>query len=287
MAGSSSGDADGVTLYVDSREHAVIRALEDAGTPFVRRELKVGDFELASKDATYLFERKTKADWVGSTLNGRLKEQRVRMLDFASRSKTSTRLFYIFETDQPPPSYQCTARIGAVKQCKGMSERALAGSLARCLLRDGVPVLWSRNPAETVTLLAVAAHALHTTPPTPLMAAAAGGRVGSLADAADAADGADGADAADAAGGAAACNGPRSILAKRPRDARSEHRSAFLQALQGIEGVSSAVADAIHGGFPTAGALTQASLADIAGLPFTAKRRVGQAVAQRVKAAFG
>lgn len=79
---SSSGDVDGVTLYVDSREHAVIRALEDAKTPFVQRELKVGDFELASKDATYLFERKTRADWVGSTLSGRLKEQRARMLDF-------------------------------------------------------------------------------------------------------------------------------------------------------------------------------------------------------------
>ncbi len=270
-------------LLVDSRERAVAEALQRAGVPYSQHELAVCDFEVQGPHVSWLLERKTLTDWAASIKDGRLKSQRSRAREFAEAVHPRVRLGYIVETGRVPLLTDAHTRIGGdprQRNARGVAESALAGSIVRTTLRDGIPCYWSGSVDDTVALLQLFVRTMD-------IDASQGGR-GAAAPAAPPLP------FGEPAPGGAGHPEPEpesepvarpTVGAKRPRNVNMCY-PAVVGALLAVVGMSERTAAAVAETFPTARALVEADVDAIANLQATAKRRVGLVLAQRVKAIF-
>jgi ERCC4-type nuclease len=140
MHGSNNRPESPIHILVDDRETAcgILDKIKDRDE-FVSevRRLTLGDFEV---DGRLLFERKTLPDLVASIKDGRLFSQAVRLAN-------SDKLVALI--------LEGTARdLGDSK----MRREAIQGALISLTLFLGIPLLRSRNQAETIQLMLFAAR---------------------------------------------------------------------------------------------------------------------------------
>ncbi|MDD2603242.1 MAG: ERCC4 domain-containing protein, partial [Desulfobacteraceae bacterium] len=133
-----------VWITADDREagSGVIEALEALEGVQVRVErLSLGDYQVGDQ---LLFERKTLADFAMSVIDGRLFRQAVRL---ANASRRGALLLEGTGRDLP---------------ATGVRREALTGALVTVSLILGIPVLRSRDPAESARVMVFAAHQVQT-----------------------------------------------------------------------------------------------------------------------------
>jgi ERCC4-type nuclease len=122
-------------MILDYREKDLIALLPEAPT----KALPVGDIwigvtpEESPAEDGVLIERKTIADFIASILDGRYREQRTRLLDYASQTKTS--VLYILE--------------GQMTHTQRLQPDVLKQFLNRMMLRYKIPVIHTQNLEET------------------------------------------------------------------------------------------------------------------------------------------
>ena len=259
-------------IVVDVRERSLIAELaEDA---IETKALLVGDIEIHASDPgsptvaladesqcdggaeqpspqqrpLLVVERKTVADLAASIRDGRWSEQKRRMMETAGRERVA----YVIEGQLP----RWDDDDGGV-HC-GMSSKRLLGALSSLLLRHRVPVVYTRDVADTAAFLRRAGALLTAAPPPP---SACGGYAG------------------------AACRA--SAVRAKKRD-NVDGRQCYLQQLCQVPGVSYGLATAIAG-TPGFGSMREL-LGTLEALP-TAKARsaalqrvpkVGKAIAEQL-----
>lgn len=122
-------------MILDYREKDLIALIPLAST----KALPVGDIwigttpEETPAEGGVLIERKTIADFVASILDGRYREQRTRLLEYASQTKTS--LLYILE--------------GELSTSQRLQPDVLKQFLNRTMLRYRIPVINTASLEET------------------------------------------------------------------------------------------------------------------------------------------
>lgn len=141
-------------IRVDVRENALAQALADlvrldgtdqaAAIEVQRAALPVADAVVVGAAGTYFVERKTVADLAASIKDGRLRDQRARLLEAAEGEPN--RVVFVVEGRE---------RIGATRTATvhGMLSDAVWGAMVNTCLRDRMVVLRSADAEETAFLL--------------------------------------------------------------------------------------------------------------------------------------
>ena len=131
-------DVPGSTIIADDRElnSAVVARLRALGTEVVIERLKTGDFCIGNR---ILVERKTVRDFVDSLVDGRLLEQASRLVGAAPRTMVLIEGEGLFQNPRVHP-------------------HALMGALTTLTLDFGIPVVTTKDGAETARFLTVAAR---------------------------------------------------------------------------------------------------------------------------------
>jgi ERCC4-type nuclease len=124
-----------MSIFLDTREHGLIQHLKDANV----QQLPVGDaWILHGAMHVVIVERKTTADFEASFLDGRYREQRTRLLAYATEQKAKA--LYILEG-------------GLEGKTRSLQRQALQKLANRLMLRYGVPVWCSTGLEDTAKVL--------------------------------------------------------------------------------------------------------------------------------------
>ena len=131
-------DVPGATVTADDRElnSAVVARLKALGTEVRIDRLETGDFRIGER---ILVERKTVRDFVDSLVDGRLLEQASRLVGAAPRSLLLIEGEGLFHSPRVHP-------------------HALMGALTTLALDFGIPVVTTKDGAETARFLTVASR---------------------------------------------------------------------------------------------------------------------------------
>jgi len=124
-----------VKLTVDNRENHLIKLLNTNNVSFEVKQLDIGDiiFQNENDDIILVIERKTLHDLKASICDGRLREQRTRLLS----NYDTKRIMYIIEGD-----------INSVN--KSVNVDTLLGSMINMQLRDSIMIYKTTNISETM-----------------------------------------------------------------------------------------------------------------------------------------
>lgn len=124
-----------IKLTVDNRENHLIKLLNTNNLSFEVKQLDLGDivFQNDNDDVVLIIERKTLNDLKASICDGRLREQRSRLLS----NYNTKRIMYIIEGD-----------INTVN--KSLNVDTLLGSMINMQLRDSIIVHKTTNITETM-----------------------------------------------------------------------------------------------------------------------------------------
>lgn len=131
-------DVPGATVTADDRElnSAVVARLKALGADIRIERLETGDFQIGER---ILVERKTVRDFVDSLVDGRLLEQASRLVGAAPRSLLLIEGEGLFRSPRVHP-------------------HALMGALTTLALDFGIPVVTTKDGAETARFLTVASR---------------------------------------------------------------------------------------------------------------------------------
>jgi ERCC4-type nuclease len=127
-----------VKISVDNRENQLITILNDKTVDFDIKQLELGDITLCDEDdnTILIIERKTLNDLSASICDGRLREQRTRLL----ANYNPNRILYIIEGD-------------IRKNSRSVNTDTLIGSMINMQLRDNISVYRTMNTLETANYL--------------------------------------------------------------------------------------------------------------------------------------
>ena len=240
---------DQVRIIVDtnSAEDRVAEALGGLGVSVQRAQLPVGDAQIAAPDGTTLvFERKRERDWAASILDGRLRAQKHRLALAATEAPTERPVHTFFVFEGTLP------RWSDAPVAPKLQARAVAGSVARTAVLDHVPVIVTRDADETAHMLRAMLKSVHD-PKTKAQRHTA---------------------ASTGAG----------VLGKRPRELKDE--APVVALLSAVPGVSVAAAQVLGALYPTVSTLLAVDEATLAEAQVHAQRRLGKALARKLKAYF-
>lgn len=138
-----------ITVDTNAGEDAVWHGITAAGYAARRARLDVGDVLVEGGERRLCLERKTWADLAASICDGRLKEQKSRMVP---------------EEGAPPTRYVYVVEGGAVHDWVGhhggMAHAAMWACLVKTALRDDMPVLHTAGPDATAALCVYVAEQL-------------------------------------------------------------------------------------------------------------------------------
>ncbi len=290
--GDAHRDEGCATIVVDTNDgesavHARLRTLvrehnrERKKPPLqlARRPLRLGDVKLLYLDGearahTLLLERKTAADWASSITDGRYREQKARFLqareaalrrqeeqeeqekqegqEGCDDAEAPPRMMYVIEGLEPLPFDDGRAIPHA------LPNKSLKAAVLTTSLRDGLPVVNSRDPGDTAAIAFYLAKRF------------------ALGDLASSAAASHSARVCVGAGGGAT----------RKRDALSTPAALLGAMLCQVKGMSVPRADCVVAAFPAAAALVAASAKELAQLRVEGKRRLGPKVAAAIKGVF-
>jgi ERCC4-type nuclease len=126
-----------VSLHIDNRENELILLLEGR-VKFSKEQLEIGDIIIKKNDEIVLIiERKSISDLKASICDGRLREQKARMVENVNRQ----RIMYLIEGNL---SRKLTDKVS------GMPVSTLIGGIINIQLRDNIKVYKTTNIKETV-----------------------------------------------------------------------------------------------------------------------------------------
>jgi len=129
------------TIYVDTRECKLRELLEKNGTPFVTKPLELGDILIEHPNRQILIERKTITDFNASLIDGRYKNQKLRLLEW--RNKTDEQrdsrknVVYLFE-----------------EKTGDNKDKAYWGALVNMILRDNIGAIQCDGLTRTAQVIA-------------------------------------------------------------------------------------------------------------------------------------
>jgi Fanconi anemia group M protein len=131
-------DVPGAIITADDRElnSAVVARLRALGAEIIIKRLTTGDFKIGER---ILIERKTVRDFVDSLVDGRLLEQASRLVGAAPRTLILIEGEGLFQNPRVHP-------------------HALMGALTTLSLDFGIPVVTTKDGAETARFLTVASR---------------------------------------------------------------------------------------------------------------------------------
>lgn len=126
-----------IIIDTNSGEDVVEEALHSLGASVERRRLDVGDILIEAEGMTFCIERKKWSDLAASICDGRLKEQKSRMV-----SSDSVRYAYVIE-----------GQIASWENHhRGMSCKAMHCALVKLQMRDGISVFHTLSENDTASL---------------------------------------------------------------------------------------------------------------------------------------
>tara|TARA_B110001450_G_scaffold162114_1_gene151100 strand:- start:4937 stop:5731 length:795 start_codon:yes stop_codon:yes gene_type:complete len=131
-----------ICVDTNSAEDGVFTALQimtgmSVNVPSERRRLDVGDITMSNGSRTFVIERKQWSDLAASICDGRLKEQKSRMV-----STEKTLYMYVIE-----------GSLGSWDgSCRGMKHTCMWAALTKTCLRDGIPVFHTLTETDTARL---------------------------------------------------------------------------------------------------------------------------------------
>jgi ERCC4-type nuclease len=131
------------TIIIDTRERDLIEVLSNTPLGFQIESLDIGDIKI--NDAT--FERKTLADLESSVKDGRYREQKQRAL------ANGIELTYIIEGSKSF-SYSDASP----------TSKMLTGCVINTLVRDRIPIVFTRDLAETIKFIECLAQRMAADP---------------------------------------------------------------------------------------------------------------------------
>ena len=128
-----------IELILDNREHHLIQELQKTNSfTFTKEQLDVGDILFRRDDKTiFIIERKTVSDLKASIIDGRHREQKMRLL---GSGIPTNRILYIIEGDLDK---------SLDGKLSGIPVSTLVGSLINTQLRDDIKVYKTSSLRET------------------------------------------------------------------------------------------------------------------------------------------
>jgi len=136
---------DITTIYVDTRECKLRELLEKNRTLFVTKPLELGDILIEHPKRQILVERKTITDFNASLMDGRYKNQKLRLLEWCNKTDGQTdgqknarkNVVYLFE-----------------EKTGDNKDRAYWGALVNMILRDNIGVIQCDGLTRTAQVIA-------------------------------------------------------------------------------------------------------------------------------------
>jgi ERCC4-type nuclease len=133
------------TIYVDTRECKLRELLEKNGTSFVTKSLELGDILIEHPKRQILIERKTITDFNASLMDGRYKNQKLRLLEWRNKMdgqidgqiSAHKNIVYLFE-----------------EKTGDNKDRAYWGALVNMILRDNIGVIQCDGLTRTAQVIA-------------------------------------------------------------------------------------------------------------------------------------
>ena len=133
------------TIYVDTRECKLRELLEKNGTSFVTKSLELGDILIEHPKRQILIERKTITDFNASLMDGRYKNQKLRLLEWRNKTEVQTdgqtdarkNVVYLFE-----------------EKTGDNKDRAYWGALVNMILRDNIGAIQCDGLTRTAQVIA-------------------------------------------------------------------------------------------------------------------------------------
>ena len=136
------------TIYVDTRECKLRELLEKNSTSFVTKSLELGDILIEHHKHQIMIERKTIADFNASLMDGRYKNQKLRLLEW--RNKVDGQMDG--QTDG-----QRNARKNVIylfeEKTGDNKDRAYWGALVNMILRDNIGVIQCDGLTRTAQII--------------------------------------------------------------------------------------------------------------------------------------
>jgi len=124
-----------IKLYIDIREHNLIRLLKTNNIELEEKNLEIGDIQILYNNIPYIIiERKTLTDLDASIKDGRYREQKSRLMDYRNEnSELNVKLMYIIENFK---NYQ-------------NNEPKINGSIINTNIRDNINIITTQCINDT------------------------------------------------------------------------------------------------------------------------------------------
>ena len=133
-------------VIIDIREIKLIEQLKNLSFVFTTKSLDIGDIMITQDEIPFLIiERKTIDDLKSSVVDGRLREQRYRLLN--ASGLPPSRIMYIVEGDFQPKSRRLMIKD------RGVSNSTVIGSIINMLFRDNIKVYRTNSIEETADFI--------------------------------------------------------------------------------------------------------------------------------------
>ena len=127
-----------MNLIIDYREHRLVEHFRDRSNVTIKK-LDIGDVIFRFKDElVILIERKTVNDLVSSIMDGRNREQKMRIMN---SDIDNSKVLYLIEGD-----------VNNV-YCKKMNSKTVIGSIVNTLIRDNLKVYRTDNIEDTIKFI--------------------------------------------------------------------------------------------------------------------------------------
>lgn len=128
-------------LYIDARECKLREILEKNGAPFVTKPLELGDILIENPKRQILIERKTIADFHASIIDGRYKNQKLRLLEWRNQVESGEtegrkNIIYLFE-----------------EKTGDNKDRSYWGALVNMIIRDNIGVIQCDGMVRTAQII--------------------------------------------------------------------------------------------------------------------------------------
>ena len=138
-------------VIIDIRENKLIEQLKNLSFVFTTKSLDIGDIMITQDEIPFLIiERKTIDDLKSSVVDGRLREQRYRLLNASGLAPS--RIMYIIEGDFQPKSRRLISLADGRKD-RGVSNSTVVGSIINMLFRDNIKVHRTNSTEETADFI--------------------------------------------------------------------------------------------------------------------------------------
>ena len=133
-------------VIIDIRENKLVEQLKNLSFDFTTKSLDIGDIMITEGDLPFLIiERKTIDDLKSSVVDGRLREQRYRLLN--ASGLPPTRIMYIIEGN-------LSRRVMSKERGKGgVSNSTVVGSIINMMFRDNIKVYRTNSVEETADFI--------------------------------------------------------------------------------------------------------------------------------------